>query len=72
MQRNNLLPVNRFCDILSFYDTVRFVISNRTTLEASPIPRETKFDAIKLLILMTEGKTAQQNMDYFGINKVTL
>uniref|UniRef100_I2Q6I9 Uncharacterized protein n=1 Tax=Desulfovibrio sp. U5L TaxID=596152 RepID=I2Q6I9_9BACT len=36
------------------------------------MPKETKFDAIKLRTMITEGKTAQQIMDAFGINKVTL
>ena len=36
------------------------------------MPRETKFDATKLRTLITEGKTAQQIMDAFGINKNNL
>lgn len=36
------------------------------------MPKETKFDAIKLRTMITEGKTAQQIMDVFGINKTNL
>lgn len=36
------------------------------------MPKETKFDAAKLRELVTEGKTAQQIQDAFGINKNTL
>jgi hypothetical protein len=36
------------------------------------MPKETKFDAIKLRTMITEGKTAQQIMDAFGINKTNL
>ncbi|MHC1790242.1 ArsR family transcriptional regulator [Solidesulfovibrio sp.] len=36
------------------------------------MPRESKFEAVKLRTLVTEGKTAQQVMDAFGINKTTL
>ena len=34
--------------------------------------KESKFDAMKLRTMITELKTAQQIMDAFGINKVTL
>jgi len=34
--------------------------------------KETKFDAMKLRTMITEGKTAQQIIDAFGINKTTL
>ena len=36
------------------------------------MPRESKFDAIKLRTLITEGKNAQQIMDAFGIKKNNL
>lgn len=34
--------------------------------------KESKFDAMKLRTMITEGKTAQQILDAFGIDKVTL
>ena len=34
--------------------------------------KESKFDAMKLRTMITEGKTAQQIMDAFGIPKTTL
>lgn len=36
------------------------------------MPRESKFDANKLRTMITEGKTAQQIIDAFEINKTTL
>lgn len=36
------------------------------------MPRESKFDALKLRTMITEGKTAQQIIDAFGITKTTL
>ena len=36
------------------------------------MPRETKFDAMKLRTMITEGKTAQQIIDAIGINKNNL
>jgi len=36
------------------------------------MPKETKFDAVKLREFVTDGKTAQQIQDAFGINKNTL
>jgi len=36
------------------------------------MPRETKFDAMKLRTMITEKKNAQQIMDAFGINKNNL
>ena len=36
------------------------------------MPKETKFDAAKLREAISEGKTAQQIQDAFGINKNTL
>lgn len=36
------------------------------------MPRESKFGANKLLTMITEGKTAQQIIDAFEINKTTL
>lgn len=33
------------------------------------MPRESKFDAVKLRTLITEGKSAQQIMDAFGVKK---
>ncbi|MFU2207783.1 ArsR family transcriptional regulator [Solidesulfovibrio sp. C21] len=34
--------------------------------------KESKFEAVKLRTMITEGKTAQQIIDTFGINKTTL
>lgn len=34
--------------------------------------KESKFEAVKLRTMITEGKTAQQIIDAFGIEKVTL
>ena len=34
--------------------------------------KESKFEAVKLRAMITEGKTAQQIIDAFGINKTTL
>ena len=34
--------------------------------------KESKFEAVKLRTMITEGKTAQQIIDAFGINKTTL
>ena len=36
------------------------------------MPPASKFDAMKLRTMITEGKTAQQILDAFGIDKVTL
>lgn len=36
------------------------------------MPRESKFDAMKLRTMITEGKTAQQIIDGLGINKNNL
>jgi len=36
------------------------------------MPRESKFDAMKLRTMITEGKTAQQIIDALGINKNNL
>ena len=34
--------------------------------------KESKFEAVKLRTMITEGKTAQQIIDAFGINQTTL
>lgn len=36
------------------------------------MPKESKFDAMKLRTMITEGKSAQQIIDAFGINKNNL
>ncbi len=36
------------------------------------MPKESKFDAMKLRTMITEGKTAQQIIDAFGIKKTNL
>jgi len=36
------------------------------------MPRESKFDAVKLRALITEGKSAQQIMDALGVKKPML
>ena len=35
------------------------------------MPKESKFDALKLRTMITEEKTAQQIIDAFGITKTT-